>query len=1326
MAAIGVVWFVCANEPLDAQEPVLQLSAPTDLRIQESSTAAFAFEFRPTSWAIDTLRQGASTVLRYSFPDAIIDEQPGLLQIPYKAIVVGIPLGGRVQVEATPGRFTDFPDVELARVPQFVRDEDLGQWRGTKPAVAETGLQPADLVRADAPARYRHQEIVRLQVAPLQYDAATKTVRRYESISVRVRFVGGKPAAATAAPASTRPDPFYDAVLANAEAARSFREGPADLATRPLGAALVTSPFYKINIRSEGLYRITGQFLASKGIALNEIMPSTLQMFNNDGHELPRDLAATRPQGLEETAIWVEDGGDGRFDADDYLLFYGKGVDGFEYDPANGQLSHYLHHFATDNVYWLRWGAADGKRILLRGAAAIGGATVVTDFRERYYLEQELYSLYDSGLNWYGFLFTTDPVSRSRRYRFTLSDVVTGGTAQFRFVFLGWSNSNHHMDFRINDQALSSVDFFGQGRLRTFQAAKVGGLQSGENTLEVSYAPSTTTGKTYIDFFELTYDRALRAQNSTLTFDGRTGGGVVSYQIESGGGLWCFDVTDPETVRRLDPAVLQVSGSSMTFADSTGAIVPRRYLLASPNVAVINNLQLDAASSWRSPDHSADLVIITHEDFFSEAMRLKSLHQNLLTSDPRQTEVVKIQDVFDEFSGGLYDPTAIRDFLKYAFENWQKAPQFALLFGDGDFDPKNIVDNSDKNWIPTFQTADFDDILNRTTDHWFTYIAGNDAVMDMAIGRIPARSPQEAEDYVDKLVAYAAQPTFGAWRNTMFFVADDDLVNGAAQFIEQIHINDTEDLSDNYTPQSFDIRKLYLTEFPAVQSASISGVRKPAATEALIRQMNTGALVINYVGHGNPKLWSHERLLNIATDFDLIQNGSRQAFWVTATCDFGRFDDPKEQSFAEALMLAPGRGAISLLTSARLVFATSNATFNKQFYRALFPVLGTSTETVGLALVQARLRTGITTNDEKFHILGDPTLRLAMPRYSTQITSIEPDTIKALSVMTVRGTVQKDGAPWSDFNGNVDLEALDSRRSVQYQSASSALIRYNLPGNAVFRGSAPVANGQFTVQLFVPKDITYGGTRGRINVYFSGADADGHGARDNLAVGGTAQNFSDQAGPEIAIGFVDDADFAPGGVVGLSPVLKVTLADSLSGINITGEIGHKITLAFDGDTENKVDVTDLFQYDNGSYKQGEVRHPLSLTEGRHTVAVKAWDNFNNSSTGSVEFSILPQDRLILNEVMNYPNPFRNETSFTFVSNREAEVRVKIFTLSGRLIRTLDSIAARPGFNMVPWDGEDGDGDTLANGVYLYKVIATSRDGAQSQSAESIGKVVVQR
>jgi len=467
-------------------------------------------------------------------------------------------------------------------------------------------------------------------------------------------------------------------------------------------------------------------------------------------------------------------------------------------------------------------------------------------------------------------------------------------------------------------------------------------------------------------------------------------------------------------------------------------------------------------------------------------------------------------------------------------------------------------------------------------------------------------------------------------------------------------------------------------------------------------------------------------VLNLSSDFDRIQNGEKQALWVAATCTFGKYDMVDRQSFAEHLVLAPRRGAIAVLATAREVYGNLNARLNQVYYDFLFEHENHLSARLGAAMMWARAQTGQTENDEKFHVLGDPSLRLAIPRYSATITSITPDTIKALAVMTVQGKITRDGADWPGFNGTARLEALDAERDVRYQSPGQFTIAYALPGNSLFRGEVPVKDGAFTAQFFVPKDITYGGQTGRLNVYFWNDQTDGNGYRRQLPVGGTAGSFVDRAGPRVDIGFAGAEDFRSGGIVGVNPVLRAVIHDSLSGVNITGEIGHKITLSLDGRNDDKIDLTDLFNYDAGSYTSGTIRYPLTnLAEGRHSVEIKAWDNLNNSSAATVEFTIQPQDRLILSEVLNYPNPLRRATTFTFGLNLAAEIRIKVFTLSGRLIRSLEEFNASRGFNMVEWDGRDADGDELANGVYLYKIIAAAPSDA-SLRAEEIGKLVVQR
>ncbi len=1328
-------------------------AAERGARVTPSGSRQLTIAYRLTDFKLDTVQAGGALTMRPHFHGAILLNTPGAPELPTRVFILGLPPGAQAEVAIVPGNFEEITEVNVRPVPVKEHAEAFAQWRyQSDPKIYESNaFYPAELARVNPPTQFRQQTIARLEVMPVQYNPEQKRLRFYRDLQIVVRFVGGN-LPATRLALSRAEEELYENLLLNYEQAKAFRVSPpANLARR--AEAQIDGPLYKFPLRQEGIYKLAGGTLRRAGVNLDEVKPNNIHLYNNGGRELPRPIRASRPSGLIENAIYVADGGDGRFNDEDYILFYGRGVEGFAFDSTTGVASHYFNHFGYDNYYWLSFGGGNGKRMAARAPLPPSGLAPATRFTDYVFVEEDFTPLFESDQHWFSWLFT--PRGNDRRaYRVRLTEPVPETVARLKLALYAQPNgTRRQLTVSFEKQELGAFEPFGGDHVEIFNADKFGGLVNGENEILLAFDGSGDAAQLYLDYFEIMYERQLRLNNSVLAFNGRAGAGPFAYTLSnvvaSGVALsevevWLFDVSDFSNAVRLSPQNWQVNGLQVTFADIGNTTqTPRRYIAALPAAfkSVDPNLiKPDELSNWRSPNHGADMVVITHEDFLSinpvtgkddgPLARFVSLRQNANVNDTLKIEVVKIQDVFDEFSGGLYDPVAIRDFLQYAYENWPRRPLYVMLVGDGDYDPKNIINKTGKNWLPTYHTEEFNtsefDIRNRVTDSQFTYVAGDDQTMDLAIGRVPARSLADVEAYVEKLTRYETIPAFGVWRNTAVMVADDEYAQGAVPSSgESFHIEDTETLINFYTPPFFDIKKIYLTEFAAVQSASISGIRKPTATDALLRLVNNGAVLVNYAGHGNPDVWAHERVLNLASDFERIQNGDKQALWVAATCTFGKYDMVDRQSFAEQLVLAPRRGAIAALATSRDVYGNLNARLNQVYYGFLFE--NDLSARIGAAMMWARAQTGQTENDEKFHVLGDPSLRLAIPRYWAAITSLKPDTIKALAVMTVQGKITRDGADWPGFNGTARIETLDAQRDVRYQSPGQFGIDYAMPGNSLFRGEVPVQNGAFTAQFFVPKDITYGGQTGRINVYFWNDQTDGNGYRHQLPVGGTVSPIVDQAGPRIDIGFAGAEDFRSGGIVGANAVLRIVIHDSLAGVNITGEIGHKITLSIDGRDDDKIDLTDLFNYDAGSYTRGTILYPLTnLAEGRHTVEIKAWDNLNNSNTVTADFTIQPQDRLILSEVLNYPNPFRQRTTFTFGLNLAAEIRIKIFTLSGRLIRTLEPFDAQRGFNMMEWDGRDADGDELANGVYLYKIIATQRQSNESLRAEEIGKLVVQQ
>ncbi|MDZ7265306.1 MAG: type IX secretion system sortase PorU, partial [candidate division KSB1 bacterium] len=847
-------------------------------------------------------------------------------------------------------------------------------------------------------------------------------------------------------------------------------------------------------------------------------------------------------------------------------------------------------------------------------------------------------------------------------------------------------------------------------------------------------------------WFEIQYKKQFIADDNQLRFS-QAGDNSAKFQLSnfSESSIEIYDISDAADVQFITNT--EIMGTSVTFVEPNASSLRREYLAVSPKAFLVpEKIEPATFADLRQSITGADFIIISHDDFYQAVLPLA---QHREVNDSLKTVVVKISDIYNEFAWGLFDPTAIRDFIKFAYDHWNPVPKYVLLCGDGDYDYKNIKSKLDKNWIPAYQTTELNENVNRTMDDWFVQVSGSDEQPDLAIGRFPVQSVEETQNVVEKIIRYQTLPLLSSdqtaplddWRNVVTMVGDDE-VGGAGNDNETMHINDAENIIENYIPNFFNKEKIYLIEYPAVKDPSTSGVMKPEATAALLDRIEKGTLILNYVGHGAPSLWAHERLLKENRDYERIQNADRLPLWVAATCDFGRFDDPMEQSFSEKLFSARQRGGIAFLTSARLAYASDNTALNREFFNQLFIANQTPTARLGVALMRAKNRNYSTTNDQKYHLFGDPSMRLAAPKYSAQIISIQPDTLKALSEMKVKGQIQSQNSVWNEFEGKALLKVFDSAVDKVYLTKYNSPIRYRARGKTVFRGLLSVRGGQFEGRLIVPKDITYGANLGRISIYFADAQHHGTGFRNAIKVGGTS-TLQDNEGPLINIG-VAGQNFVDGSLVNQNAVLEIEIADSISGVNIAGDIGHHITMVVDEQEDQKIYLTELFNYYEGNFKAGKVRYDLSsfkrttfdqnnvptieygLPAGDHTITVKAWDNFNNSAIATARLTIVSEQQLRLQHVLNFPNPFSDATTFTFVINHPSEVAIKIFTVSGRLIETLDHLAAEAGMNQIDWNGRDRQGDELANGVYLYKVIATARPEGKTLRDEYIGKLVIMR
>jgi len=1356
-----------------------QQAAP--VRVLNTDEAGLTLVIEPRKWQeLKRVVNAGDVFTQFDFVDANYVIEPGSPQIPYSVAVVGIPVGATVRYQVLETETVPIDAVNLIPFPTFV-DGTRSKYEAKAAIDGENEPFPSEIVKIEEPGMFRDQHVVRILVAGLQYFPQQSRVIKYNRVVLRIEFSGGsRVTQSTPGPVSQTDDSLYKSALINYNQSMKWRRsGPQRKSSASLdrlsGFRNVEGTLYKFTVQEEGIYRIDGQLLQSHNINLNDINPATIRLFGNGGRELPRAPDAPRPGGLVENAIIVNDGGDGNFDPNDFILFYGRGVRGWSYDASEGDFSHYINHYTTENIYWLSFdGTEAGKRMPRVSSGPPSGESVET-YQGLQFIEEELFNPLNSGLNFFGREFTTDPANRTQTYNLDLPNALTSGTAELRARFVSINSGTHSFQISVNGTSVGIRQIPGLSlelgqylrlhapALQPIEMANL--LRPGSNELQITYSNTLSAGQANLDWVELLYPARTSAINDELAFTVPTPSGPTTYRVSNftNDAIRLFDVTNFDDVAEIAGTV---SNGTMTFTDQHETLQPKRYLALTPDrFKSVQSLERAEISDLRTEISGAEFIIITHEDFMNQAALLEGLRENLSPDNRLQTEVVTTREIYNNFSGGLMDPTAIRDFLKYAYENWSPRPGYVLLLGDGDYDYKNIVSRADMNWVPTYQSDELASgntlraLGTRTSDSWFTYVSGNDDVMDLAIGRINAQSGEDAANAVNKIIAYETSPNYDVWRNTITIVGDDELNSGGQpDSRDVVHILQAEDLAENYVPESFNVRKIYLSEYPAVISASVGGKTKPAARNALIEQMNKGTLIVNYIGHGNSNQWTHELVFQ-RSDNAQVQNEGKLVFYVAATCDWALYDNPQRQSQAEELLLFENRGAIAILSSARLVFSNQNANFNRNYYRRLLPAEGIgATARIGDAFVLTRLNSVSTiTNDEKFHIYGDPTLRLAVPRHEAVITSMVPDSIVALSTVDVAGEIRLDGQLWSDFNGTALVNTFDSKQFVEHVPETGSTQRYFLPGNSIFRGTVPVQDGRFSAKFIVPKDISYGGRLARISTYFWNEEEsiDGAGAVDSIRVSRSSSTLSDANGPEIKLSFQGYENFTTGEIVGENVVLVAELADTVSGINIAGEIGHRITLSIDPEQEtclsrqneflgiSSIDLTDQFRFNEGDHLRGRIEYPLHFPrevdvggetvpcagfggEDRHTLVLKAWDNANNSSTASLEVLVAHEEGLVLEKVMNYPNPFRDETTFTFITNQEAEAEIKIYTISGQLIRTIEEPFAVRGFNMIEWNGRDADGDIPANGVYFYKLIVRSRGFDGIEQREKIGKLAIVR
>ena len=1333
MIAAMAFFSISSNFPHEGSLP-----QKVPLKIIEQNQEILKIDWQIPEIVTDQVEEKGQKSWRVSFDQCDFSALDGNYKLPFKRFSIGIPENATVSYELSDIVYETRNNIIVTMSSRPGRDKNGISITAEPSGISQQKFVDRAILEISDQVYFRDMPLVHISFYPVRYDPAAKNLRIIKSATITFRFKNGKNYWASYVPRS-KIDYLYKKMVLNFDQARNWLAGRPGALKKSITS--FAGPWYKIEVNEDGLYKINSTTLSAAGIDVANIDPRTFRLYNHGGKPLNPNTTSLidNPEGPLETAIYVSGEEDGRFDSGDYLLFYGTGAGGWYFSETANKFAYIQHPYDTKNYYWLTFGNGAGKRMPVQVTPVAGTGMSDTYFIEKVHFEEDKYNLLASGADWYGYRFYGKSHNVSLDY--TINNLSPApNQAEMVISFKGGSglkyldddNYQYYFTAWINpDKATSPI--FSSYYLREEKSAAVQRsfvstdyLQEGLNSVYIQYTGNYENCNAYLDWVEFYYPREYTAKDNQLIFYTQSTGQTISYTISgfSSTEALLFDITDPVNVNLLQTES-SVQGGNYSFHLDLSDNRPRRLIASSATSGAIKNIsglvQYHPTDNLMDPMQSTDLLIITDPSFRSYASEIVTLRAN--EPDPIRGKVINLNDIYFYFGSGVKDVVAIRNFIRYAYYNWSSPqPAYVLLFGDGHYDYRNIA-IPDTNRVPPFEITAFLELDSRETDNFYVDVnfASNSFSSiqpDLAIGRMPVESKIDARRIVDKLKSYAENKQKDGWQTMLTFVADDNKTS--TRDTEWFHQRDTESLANIFGLRKFLNKKIYLSAYESVPGGF--GRVKPKANQAIIDQLNEGTLLINYAGHGSPTAWAHESALDMTRDMPRIQNEGRLPLWIAATCDFGKYDDPHDPSFSEALVWEEERGAIAVISSSRLVYAGSNIRFNRALLANLFPS-GAPSRRLGEVMLMSTLSN---TNDQKYHLFGDPTMYLADPRGQIRITDVSPDTLKALSKVSVTGIVSDDGGgeKSADFTGGAYLIVNDAR----YDSVNTGgPYDYTLFGPRIFKGEISVDNGSLKGEFIVPKSIRYHKEpTGRVTIFAWNEEGYGNamGYVDTLLFKGTSDNLSDAEGPDVSLYFDDQEDFRDGDMVKRNSVLSARITDE-NGINLTQEIGHKIEITIDDKTP--LDITSFFAYDRNSYSEGELSYHLdAMDPGDHHLKIQAWDNLNNPTSEEITFQVVDAEGLVLENVVNYPNPFSDETSFTFQllgSELDTEVLIKVYTVTGRLVRSMESMSPpADGFNYYSWDGRDDDGDIMANGVYLYKVIVKN----ETELKEVIEKLVILR
>lgn len=1155
--------------------------------------------------------------------------------------------------------------------------------------------------------------------------------------------------------------------ISKQQAAPTSINGTYDPATQ---SVLKSGNWFKIKIKKSGVFKIDKSFFSQNQIPTN-FDPRTLKIYGNGGKMLNENPGDFRYGALQENAIKFSGEEDGSFDNGDFILFYAQGPHDWSRSNASTpqNITHRFNQYSDDAYYFITFGGNPGKRIQNINISE-NPVQTFDQYDEYQFHEIDSITMNQSGKQWMGESFSVTP---DQTIALQGGGPVAGNFfAKYRMVGKNAFGIGFTVSLNGNNIQGGTI---GQGDFSAINInTPVTGISGNTFNFNINVNDASNPSSfVFLDYIEVSYRAALTFNGSQMQFrqlqdlnDGST------YGFAMNGNATVWNISDITTAANVpsDGGVFKYNSNSPYFKNE---FIAFNENAAYTEVSFVGKVANQDTRSLTNIDYA----IVVYPEFLSEAARLANFR---MLHDGVKVAVVTTEQVYNDFSSGAQDISAIRDFFKHLRDSGNPL-KYILLFGGSSFDYKNrITDNT--NFVPAYISWNSTSLeFSFVTDDYYTMIGDNDnillnnntstpsewslsgaAQMDLAVGRFPAHSLTEAKTMVDKTLAYYEQlpgqgTSFGEWKTKFLLVVDDD--KGVAPFHQTVENTSATYIQNNIGYAT--LRKGYLDSFVMQQTSA--GPRYPQVNQLIGNAFNLGTALIVYFGHGGTRSWSQTRVItyeeiNNFTNFSGLY--SRLPVVMTITCEYTVWDLPYIPSGGVFMFKAPQGGASAMVTTSRPVFVTYGEQFNEIIMEQLLKVVGNNFQPLGTALTTAKASfPSGSVNHINVNLLGDPMMSVSRPPRKIRITKINGQdadsfdgVLRAMDFVEIEGEVLDDTGTMRDnsFNGKANASLFDKPENKSTlnnkRNGDMGVMNYKEQINTIFKGGTNVEYGKFKFQFYIPKDINYEVGPGKITIYAHNNVIDGVTTKELKIGGQNPDGLNDDNGPTIGL-YMNNLNFVDGGITDRNPYLVACLVDE-TGINTSGiAIGHDITGVLDKDVEGTFVLNEYYEGGDNNpctnpesldYQKGQVTYRLNNLElGEHQIVFKAWDINNNSSEQSLDFVVMEEgtERIYIEKLLNWPNPFTNHTYFQFEHNCDSEldVMVQIYTVSGKLVKTIhQTVTAEPwregyrtGRFAIPWDGLDDFGDKIGKGVYIYRLSARGVNPDECKgTATAIEKLVI--